>query len=110
MKDYEFLGWLYDRLAIKHGEDRKLGHMQRLQEIIAKSQTTLHPLVTPEEVMERYGIKATTLRHWRENRSGGPSFLKLGQGLVRYRQEDLATWELTRLRRQAEKADDDGTD
>lgn len=98
MTDVEFLKWLRERLIIKHGENRNYDYMHRLGEIILKMETSLHPLLTPEQVADRYGVSLKRLQNWRENKTGGPSYVKIGKGAVRYRQEDLLTWELTRLR------------
>jgi predicted DNA-binding transcriptional regulator AlpA len=47
------------------------------------------------EVKQRTGISVPTLRRWRLE-DKGPPFHKFG-GLVRYGDEDLTSWEQTRL-------------
>ena len=95
--DPEFLLWLHHKLVMD-GADPKLGYMQRILEIAVKAQRTLQPLLTEKEVAKRYGLVEETIKNWRYNNSGGPPYLKL-KGSVKYRQEDLETWELTRLKR-----------
>jgi hypothetical protein len=99
MKDTEFLNWLHDRLITHHGENRNYDYMHRLREIIAKMEAKgMFPLMTQEDVAEALGLPVKRLKNWRENNTGGPRWLKLANGHVRYRREDVETWMLTRLR------------
>ncbi len=91
----DFLRWLHNHLKGRHNP--QLGWMVQLSELATTLETSLHPLLTPEEVAYRYGVSLKRLKNWRENRSGGPAWIKIGQNAVRYRREDLETWELTRL-------------
>ncbi len=98
MKDTEFLNWLHERLINHHGENRNYDYMHRLREIIAKMETSLHPLMTPEDVATAIGVPVKRLKNWRENGTGGPRWIKVGNNAPRYRREDVETWILTRLR------------
>ena len=98
MKDVEFMNWLHERLILVHGENRNLDYMHRLREIIAKMETSLHPLMTQEEVAVALRVTTKRLKNWRENGTGGPRWLKVGNGAPRYRREDVETWLLTRVR------------
>jgi predicted DNA-binding transcriptional regulator AlpA len=51
-------------------------------------------LLTPAEVEQVYGLKATTLRQWRYE-GHGPRYVKTmpgRSGLVMYRRRDIDTW------------------
>lgn len=61
----------------------------------------MDPLVHPEALAEYLQIKPKTLQNWRSRRVG-PLFVRLEDGLIRYRQEDVACW----LRQQADTSRD----
>ena len=48
-------------------------------------------LMTELAVVELTGIARGTLRNWRSERRG-PTFVKFGNGAVRYRETDVAEW------------------
>jgi predicted DNA-binding transcriptional regulator AlpA len=51
-------------------------------------------LLTPTEVEQVYGLKATTLRQWRYE-GHGPRYVKTApgrSGLVMYRRRDIDAW------------------
>jgi excisionase family DNA binding protein len=49
------------------------------------------PLLTPAEAAAYLHVAVQTLAKWRHQRKG-PSYAKLGWGLVRYRREELEAW------------------
>ena len=60
-----------------------------------------HPAVpllglTTEQAAGALGLSRRTLEGWRVS-GGGPSFVKLTRGVVRYRPEDLQRWLTARL-------------
>src|SRR5262249_54995406 len=54
----------------------------------------LEPLLTPEQVSERYRISVPTLANWRAQRQG-PDFLRAGREIF-YKLTYLLRWESTR--------------
>ncbi|WP_353507374.1 helix-turn-helix transcriptional regulator [Gimibacter soli] len=49
-------------------------------------------LLTTDEAAEYLNLSPNTLRTWRCRRSDGPSYVKLGARVVRYRDIDLEKW------------------
>lgn len=50
------------------------------------------PLLTPEQLAERLGeVSGRTLETWRR-RKVGPPWVRLANGAVRYRPEDVDAW------------------
>lgn len=58
-------------------------------------------LLAPEDVAHELGIAPATLAAWR-SRGTGPTFVKLGDRLVRYRRADLSAYIAARRRNPAE--------
>lgn len=52
--------------------------------------------LTTDEAAQTLGLSRRTLEGWRV-RGGGPSFVKLTRGVVRYRPDDLVAWLGTRV-------------
>jgi len=59
----------------------------------AKAQRSVVPTLglTTEQAAQSLALSRRTLEGWRV-RGGGPAFVKLTRGVVRYRLEDLRTW------------------
>jgi predicted DNA-binding transcriptional regulator AlpA len=55
--------------------------------------------LSAEELAERYGTTAETVRGWRYKRTG-PKFFRAGKR-VRYRESDVIAWEAERVEKQA---------
>lgn len=53
--------------------------------------STISPRVPPAEAASILGFSQKTLANWRSN-GGGPRFIKINGGAVRYAVEELARW------------------
>ena len=53
-------------------------------------------LLTEKDAAKILGFSARTLQAWRW-RGGGPQFVRVSHGCVRYRREDLSAWVEERL-------------
>jgi len=73
--------------------------------IPAQVTAVLH-LLTEKEAAKVLGFSVRTLQGWRY-RGGGPRFVRISKGCIRYRQEDLNHWVESRLRW---STSDDGRD
>lgn len=58
-------------------------------------------LLTTKDLAQRWQIKEQTLRHWRM-RGEGPRALTVGR-LVRFRLEDVESWEAANLEAEADR-------
>lgn len=56
------------------------------------SETSFEPMMLTTEVAEYIGMSEATLRGYRVTGKGGPSWVKLPNGLVRYRRRDVDAW------------------
>jgi hypothetical protein len=56
-----------------------------------------NPLLTPAEAGEQLGLTAASLAQLRYT-GGGPCFIKLTAKAVRYRQSDLDSWIVAKVR------------
>ncbi len=54
-------------------------------------------LLTETEAAKVLGFSVRTLQGWR-CRGGGPRFVRISRGCIRYRREDLDGWVVSRLR------------
>ncbi len=54
-------------------------------------------LLTEKEVGQLIGFAPRTLQNWR-SRGGGPPFVRVSKGCVRYRRQDIDAWAEERLR------------
>ena len=70
----------------------------------AQFTAALH-LLTEKEAAKLLGFSVRTLQGWRY-RGGGPRFVRVSRGCVRYRRQDLDEWVESRLRW---STSDDGT-
>ncbi len=59
---------------------------------MAETATRERELLTTDEVSAITGIASPTLESWRCRRIGGPPFIKLSKGMIRYRRADLDAW------------------
>lgn len=62
----------------------------------ASIRPVLH-LLTEKEAAKILGFSIRTLQNWR-HRGGGPRFVRVSKGCIRYRREDLEAWVEERLR------------
>ena len=51
--------------------------------------------LSTEELAERLGVPAETVRYWRAT-GGGPAYMRTGK-YVRYREVDVTAWEKSRI-------------
>ena len=49
-------------------------------------------LLTTEQVATLTGISRQTFEGWRCRKNGGPTFMKLGPQIIRYRWADVKAW------------------
>lgn len=54
------------------------------------------PLLTPDDLAERWNISSTTLKKWRWS-GRGPKYVKIGRGAL-YRLQDIEKFEEQKLR------------